>query len=309
MIPFRLQLRHKLTLITMLTSVAALVLACGAFLGYELYTFRKTMSQDLATLGDVIGDNTTAALTFGDSEAARGVLASLKAQKNVLSACVYDAQDKPFATYQRELTADAVWPERAHKDSYEHAPRWLGVFRPIELDHETIGTVYIRSDLREMQERIRRYVTIAGVVLLAAMLLAFLLSSLLQGMIASPILHLAAVTRDVGQSRDYSKRAVRTGDDEVGELIDGFNGMLSEIERSMPDTHVNSPVWRGRERTFAAVAAASAALAMRCQGSENFGLSAHVTMENRMPPCGPLRIAFSTSGSSSALAMPSICSL
>jgi signal transduction histidine kinase/DNA-binding response OmpR family regulator len=231
MIAFRLQLRHKLTLITMLTSVAALVLACGAFLGYELYTFRKTMSQDLATLGDVIGDNTTAALTFGDSEAARGVLASLKAQKNVLSACVYDAQDRPFATYQRELTADAVWPERAHKDSYEHASRWLGVFRPIELDHETIGTVYIRSDLHEMQERIRRYVTIAGVVLLAAMLLAFLLSSLLQGVIASPILHLAAVTRDVGQSRDYSKRAFRTGDDEVGELIDGFNDMLSEVQK------------------------------------------------------------------------------
>jgi hypothetical protein len=93
-----LKLRHKLSLLTMLTSVAALVLACSAFLGYELYTFRKTMSQDLATLGDVIGDNTTAALTFGDNEAARGVLASLRAQKNVLSACVYDAQDRPFAT-------------------------------------------------------------------------------------------------------------------------------------------------------------------------------------------------------------------
>ena len=228
---FHLKLRHKLTLITMLTSVAALVLACGAFLGYELYTFRKTMSQDLAMLGDVIGDNTTAAITFGDSEAARGVLASLHAQKNVLSACVYDAQDRPFATYQRELTADAVWPDKAHKDSYEHAPRWLGVFRPIVLDHETIGTVYIRSDLVGMQERIRRYGIIAGLVLMAAMLVAFILSSQLQGVIASPILHLAAMTRAVGQSRDYSKRAVRTGDDEVAELIDGFNDMLAEVQK------------------------------------------------------------------------------
>jgi signal transduction histidine kinase/DNA-binding response OmpR family regulator len=228
---FHLKLRHKLSLLTMLTSVAALVLACGAFLGYELYTFRKTMSQDLATLGDVIGDNTTAALTFGDNEAARGVLGSLHAQKNVLSACVYDAQDRPFATYQRELTADAVWPEKAHKDSYEHASRWLGVFRPIVLDHETIGTVYIRSDLLEMQDRIRRYGIIAGIVLLAAMLVAFVLSTLLQGVIASPILHLAAVTHAVSQSRDYSKRAVRTGDDEVGELIVGFNDMLSEVQK------------------------------------------------------------------------------
>ena len=231
MTPLHLKLRHKLSLLAMLTSVAALVLACGAFLGYELYTFRKTMSQDLATLGDVIGDNTTAALTFGDNEAARGVLGSLRAQKNVLSACVYDAQDRPFATYQRELTADAVWPQKAHKDSYEHASRWLGVFRPIVLDHETIGTVYIRSDLLEMQDRIRRYGIIAGIVLLAAMLVAFVLSSMLQGVIASPILHLAAVTHAVSHSRDYSKRAVRTGDDEVGELIDGFNDMLSEVQK------------------------------------------------------------------------------
>ena len=69
------KLRHKLTLVTMLTSVAALVLACGAFLGYELLTFERTMNRDLAILGDVIGDNSTAALTFGDNEAAGGVLA------------------------------------------------------------------------------------------------------------------------------------------------------------------------------------------------------------------------------------------
>jgi hypothetical protein len=76
---FTLKLRHKLTLITMLTSVGALVLACAAFLGYELVTFKRTLTRDLAILGDVIGDNSTAALTFGDNEAAKGVLGSLRA--------------------------------------------------------------------------------------------------------------------------------------------------------------------------------------------------------------------------------------
>ena len=76
---FSLRLRHKLTLITMLTSVVALVLACAAFLGYEMLTFKRTLTRDLAMLGDVIGDNSTAALTFGDNEAAKGVLASPQA--------------------------------------------------------------------------------------------------------------------------------------------------------------------------------------------------------------------------------------
>ncbi len=227
----RLKLRHRLSFITMLTSVVALVLACGAFLGYELFTFQRTMSRDLAILGDVIADNTTAALTFGDTEAARGVLGSLRAQKHVLSACVYDAEDRPFATYQRELVADAVWPARARRDGYEKARHWVGVFRPIVLDRETIGTVYIRSDLLEMQERIRRYAVIVGVVLLAAIIVAFVLSSMLQGAIAGPLLHLASVTREVSASRDYSKRAVRTSDDEIGEVIGGFNEMLAEVQK------------------------------------------------------------------------------
>ena len=64
--------RNQVTLITMLTSIVVLVLACGACLGYELLTFQRTMARDLAILGDVIGDNSTAALTFGDSDAATG---------------------------------------------------------------------------------------------------------------------------------------------------------------------------------------------------------------------------------------------
>ena len=148
-----LPLRHKLTLITMLTSIAVLVLACGAFLGYELLTFQRTMARDLATLGDVIGDNSTAALTFGDSDAATGVLSSLHAQRHVVSACVYGPDGRAFATYRRDPGKDVAWPDRARDDAFERRPTWLGVFRPIVLDHENIGTVYIRSDLGEMQAR------------------------------------------------------------------------------------------------------------------------------------------------------------
>src|SRR5206468_12631561 len=38
------------------------------------------------------------------------------------------------------------------------------------------------------------------------------------------------VAREVSASRDYSRRAIRTGRDEIGEVIDGFNDMLTEIQ-------------------------------------------------------------------------------
>ena len=117
-----LKLRHKLTLITMLTSIVVLVLACGAFLGYELLTFQRTMSRDLAMLGDVIGDNSTAALTFDDTDAAKGVLASLRAQQHVVSACMYGPDGRPFATYRRDPGNDAAWPDQARDDAFERNP-------------------------------------------------------------------------------------------------------------------------------------------------------------------------------------------
>jgi len=227
---FTLKLRHKLTLITMLTSMGALVLACAAFVGYELVTFQRTLTRDLAILGDVIGDNSTAALTFGDNEAAKGVLGSLRAQHHVISACVYGPDGRVFASYRRDPGDEAAWPERAKLDGFESSHRWVSVFRPITLDHDNIGTVYIRSDLGEMQAREKRYAWIVGMVLLASSLVAFLLSTRLQIMISGPLLHLAAVTREVKESRDYARRAISTGQDEIGEVIDGFNEMLSEIQ-------------------------------------------------------------------------------
>ena len=108
-----LSIRTKLTFITMLTSMVVLVLACGAFLGYELFTFRNSMSRDLAILGDVIANNSTAALTFNDATAAREALAALRVQRHVISACIYGKDGLPFATYRRDASATPAWPARS----------------------------------------------------------------------------------------------------------------------------------------------------------------------------------------------------
>jgi signal transduction histidine kinase/DNA-binding response OmpR family regulator len=60
---------------------------------------------------------------------------------------------------------------------------------------------------------------------------AFVLSFMLQGAIAGPLLHLAAVAREVSASRDYSRRALRTSDDEIGDLVENFNTMLAEVQK------------------------------------------------------------------------------
>ena len=211
-----LSIRHKLTLITMLTSVVVLLLACGAFLGYELFTFRRTMERDLSILGDVIANNSTAALTFDDASAARDALSALRAQHHVISACMYRASGAPFASYRRDPGTESAWPARAQITSAGMHDNWFAVVQPVLLDGEHIGTVYIRSDLLEMHSRVRRYAMIVGWVLLAASLVALGLASRLQRMISRPLLHLAAGSRRVTPAPPYGVRARKGGPPEGG---------------------------------------------------------------------------------------------
>ena len=69
-----LSIRRKLTLIVMITTCTAILLACLAFLAFDIHTERQFRARDLETLAKVLGSNSTAALTFNDPAAAREVL-------------------------------------------------------------------------------------------------------------------------------------------------------------------------------------------------------------------------------------------
>ena len=226
-----LSIRRKLTLLMVLTSVVALALACAVFLGYESLTFRRSMERDLVTLADVIGANSTAALTFHDPDAARDQVGALRAQPHVVSACIYGRDGRPFAAFRRDPGRSAVWPPRGSDESTLLENDHLSVTRRIRLDGETIGTIYLRSDLAEMHARVRRYGLIMLGVLVLATFVALLLATQLEGVISGPVLELAATARRVTEARDYAVRATKHANDEIGDLIDGFNGMLDQIQR------------------------------------------------------------------------------
>jgi PAS domain S-box-containing protein len=121
-------------------------------------------------------------------------------------------------------------PPHVQADGHEFGDDRLEFFHTIELAGENVGTVYIRSDLKEMRTRLRRYAVIVAGVMAVAGLAAFLLSRSLQGVISDPIAHLVKTAAVVASRKDYSIRAVKQGNDELGRLIDGFNEMLNQIQ-------------------------------------------------------------------------------
>ena len=212
----------------MLTSIIVLLFVCGAFITYELIKFRHDTQRELSVLTEIIANNCTAALAFDDQYAAEEILSALKAKQHVLYANIYDLNGHLFASYSRD---DLKIVTGSHQSDKEIKQRHLLIERPVYLDNEVIGKVSLKYDLEEMYARLTRYAGIAAAVFVISLLVAFGMTSRLQQIISKPILHLSKIAKEVSEMKDYSIRAVKESDDELGVLINGFNEMLTQIQQ------------------------------------------------------------------------------
>jgi signal transduction histidine kinase/ActR/RegA family two-component response regulator len=242
-----LSIKRKLMLITMLTSIAALVLFSASFLLYDLISFRHSLSADLATQAEIIGYNSAAAMTFKDEAAATVTLTALKAKEDITAAALYGPDGKIFASYVRANNKSSLPSNPPPIDGIHFKKGYLEVFHAVSLDGEPVGTLFVQSDMSQWSSRAKRYATLLVIFMLISGLLALAIASKLQGLISRPILRLEDTMRMVSVKRNYEVRALKFYDDEIGKLIDGFNAMLAEIQQR--DTALQSANVELRSRT------------------------------------------------------------
>jgi two-component system, sensor histidine kinase and response regulator len=246
-------IRQKLTRIVLVTCGTTILMACVVLGVYELISARDELANDLVQTAQTMAPNTSAGLSFLDQRAVREVLSSLKAQPSVINACVYKPDGSVFAAYSRPhapvriATAPRLRPDGLHF-TFEN----IAVFEPIELNGERIGTIYIKSDLAPLYARAERAAEVVLIVICASFLIAYLLASQLQRSISEPILDLARVAFARSIKKDYTIRATKRSDDEVGSLVERFNEMLDQIaarETALQKAHDELEV-RVEERTY-----------------------------------------------------------
>ncbi len=224
-----LAIKHKLRLIILFAVVAALIPASIAVVTYDQIAVRREMRSDLDVLAEIVGSNSTAAITFGDRSAAADLLSGLKANKRIVTAVIYSGDGKPFASYRRHAAPQAPLPALRPSGSRFEGNRLI-VYRDIQLASQVIGVIYLESELGELHQRLANFAWAVFLILLISSSLAMALSSKLQRAVSGPIAHLARVAKRVSGQKDYTVRAVKQSDDDLGQLIDSFNGMLAEIE-------------------------------------------------------------------------------
>ena len=254
-------IKRKLIALIMLTSSIALLVAFAFMIGSDYLTFRSGMVRDLRTLAAVVGTNGSSALDFDDEEFAAKTLAALAATPNITTAAIYTKDGRVLAKYLRDKQSELP-PEQPGPEKYVFKNGYLMLFRPILRGEERIGSIYLQSTLDEMNARLARYAGIGGAIVLGASLIAFLFSSRLQRVISNPVLSLAHTAKVVSERKDYSLRAEKRTDDEIGFLIDRFNEMLTQIEEHEKEIQeVNEQLVQSEQRARAATQAKSHFLA------------------------------------------------
>lgn len=223
-----LSIKRKLTLITTVTSSIALLLACAAFIKYQLTEMRDGTVAELLILSQVIGTNCTAALAFQDKEFAGVILSGLQADRRILGGWIYAEDGSLFASYLQDSGVDDSAPEIREPGHYFEGDSLL-VFQPVRFRERRVGTICLRGDLKHIGLGWRHYAVLITVIL-GSTLVAFLLSAGWQRSISGPILELTRTARQVSAEKDYALRAVSQSRDELGLLIDDFNEMLAQIQ-------------------------------------------------------------------------------
>ncbi len=227
----QLSIRHKLVLIIMTVSAFSMMLTSGALIVYQDSSFRERMARDLETQAQMLATNCAGALLFDDPDDAEEVLASLRAKTPILVAGVYRGDKTLLASYRR--TADSVPPRAPDGEGHRFGDDHVVLVKRVILDEQTIGTIYLRSDLSELTAFRRESLLALALMVLLASIVAYVLSSRVQRVISGPIFELARTARAVTEDEDYSIRARRDSEDELGLLTDAFNNMLAHVEKTV----------------------------------------------------------------------------
>ncbi len=226
-----LQIKTKLVMIIVITSLAALLLQAAGFIIYERMRVKEELVRDLSSLARIVADRSTAALIFNDDKVAIETLGALKVKRPITAACLYDANGKVFARY--DSGEDRAFSFPALKDTGSRASEvdgYLHLQEPVMEGGASIGTVFIRASFRELDLLWRDFLLFAGLIAAATVALTLMVATRWQRIISGPIERLSHTMQTISVGKDYSIRAAAESKDEIGALVAVFNDMLTTIE-------------------------------------------------------------------------------
>lgn len=194
-------------------------------------TMIEMIGNNISMQASIIGSNSATALLFDDRKTAQEILATLSSSPNIVAAALYDHNNRVFAVYAGDKANNEIISETPPRQGLYHGEGYLTSVSDIYLNEKLVGKALIGASLKEVNYILRKNALYTSALMLALFLGTFILSKLIQGLIVKPVVNLRTIMDDVSDKGDYSVRASKWNDDEIGQLVDGFNDMLLQIQR------------------------------------------------------------------------------
>ncbi|MEI6085556.1 MAG: PAS domain S-box protein [Verrucomicrobiota bacterium] len=226
-----ISIKSKLQRLVALTTVVALAITGTIVIVFQYANYRRSCVNQTHALAQIIVANSTAALTFRDAAAAQETLRACSANPEILSARIYTPDGQVFAEYTRGGALVPPVPLTKLAKEYVFEGNQLVFRHSIVLGKDVIGVVGLRVDMQLELQQLRRTLALVLACMLGAAIVALVVAHRLQQKILEPLLALAGVAQEVGQTRNYSLRASPASADEVGALATTFNDMLGQIQQ------------------------------------------------------------------------------
>jgi len=238
----RVSIRRKLSRVLWLKALVTLSLATVSLTIREFDNLQQAFEQKLNLTADMIGQNTSVALVFGDRKTAAEILQALEHDPSIIHAVIQTSEGEIFGEYDKaDADWDGWWPDAIPKTQYVTRTITQGRNAPV-------GRITLIASLRQSYVNVLTNVAINAGIVSLALLIAAIIVLRLQRNLLQPILRLASTARAIEHDHDYSRRLNDTGNDEISELSEAFNNMLLQIQRN--ENHLESQV-QARTRELA----------------------------------------------------------
>ncbi|MEQ1528839.1 MAG: EAL domain-containing protein [Methylococcales bacterium] len=225
-----LPIDRKLLLILIFSGFASVILAGALLVMLEISEFQRNTRDDLSALAEIVGNRSTAALTFDDQSLAVENLTVFNNIPAVQSACFYNNQGVVFAQLHKNVEPANSCPEQVSNEITHFQQGHLYISQAIKLKGENLGTIYIHADLRQAYWRKIQFIGMLFLVLVGASILTLLLAKPLLKIISAPIQELVDKVKEISRTKDYSLRANVVNNDEIGVLVHAFNNLITTVD-------------------------------------------------------------------------------
>lgn len=226
--------RHKLLLMVLVANLLTLMVAALTLLYHNFIEHQEKAVATLSTLAGTLGQASAASLEFDDIKVANENLIQLRENPGIVSAALYKPDKTLFASYIFDTSSPTIIPTSPQAEGFLFDKGELAVFKNIETPQGKMGIVYIKEHYN-ISAWLYDYLIILGMVLLVSLTLGLAISSRLQRWISGPIQAVSGVARQVMEQHNYKLRAVKSTEDEIGQLADDFNGMLEALEHEISE--------------------------------------------------------------------------